>query len=275
MTGMERELEIAVGAVYGGPLETFVQRRDALVKELRSAGRKDDASAVKAMRKPSRLAWALDIAVLESGEALSALDAAVAALIDVHAAGDDARDAIAGLRSAVRELANRASRAAQQAGQRVDDTALANAVMAVLGTADAFDALHRGRLVDVPEAGGLDFLASLPARVPGPPPTAKPKQVAEPPARPDREEAAAREALRQARLLFDRASDEAERTQNRLAAVEAQLVQAEAAVRAARDARDRARADAESAAARRAAAERTLAEAESKLAGAGETAGTR
>src|SRR5687767_7115413 len=55
----DSELQRAVAAVYGGPFEDFVRRRDALAKELRAAGNRDAAALVKNLRKPSRAAWAL------------------------------------------------------------------------------------------------------------------------------------------------------------------------------------------------------------------------
>ena len=59
------ELETALLAVYRGPLEEFVSRRDALAKQLRAAKRREDADRVKALRKPSRTAWVLDAIVHE------------------------------------------------------------------------------------------------------------------------------------------------------------------------------------------------------------------
>jgi hypothetical protein len=38
-----------IADLYAGPLDAFVARRDALAKELRAAGRRDDAKAVKAL----------------------------------------------------------------------------------------------------------------------------------------------------------------------------------------------------------------------------------
>jgi hypothetical protein len=64
--------------------------------------------------------------------------------------------------------------------------------MAVIGASGTFDLLQAARLADVPEAGGLDFLTSLP-------PVTAPRRVRVMPADDvDPEEAAARETLRQA-----------------------------------------------------------------------------
>jgi len=53
----DRAPEDAVDALYGLPLDEFTPRRDELVKELRGAGKRDEAAWVKALRKPSATAW--------------------------------------------------------------------------------------------------------------------------------------------------------------------------------------------------------------------------
>jgi hypothetical protein len=47
-------------SLYRQPLQGFIAARDAAVKELREAGRAQEAARVKALRKPSVPAWALD-----------------------------------------------------------------------------------------------------------------------------------------------------------------------------------------------------------------------
>ncbi|MEA2287422.1 MAG: hypothetical protein QOJ21_3465, partial [Solirubrobacteraceae bacterium] len=49
--------------LYGLPLDAFVPERDALAKELRSDGRREEAAEVKALRKPSVAAWGVNQAV--------------------------------------------------------------------------------------------------------------------------------------------------------------------------------------------------------------------
>lgn len=286
------ELDEAVAAVYGGALEDFVRRRDALAKELRAAGRREDATAVKALRKPSRLAWALDAAVLRAGESFDELGAAVAATLDAHATGGDVRDAIAGLRAAVRAFAAEAARLAKEADQRVDEAALNTAVLGVLGSADAFDALRAARLAEVPAAGGLDFLANLPAPPPGarrvrskaeprpgrvPVADTRPEPVPEPeppPAPgPSPEELAARRAARRAAHVARdaveaarRRADGARRTLARagseLKATEERLRALEVEVAGLRERHEVARQESDDAADRLRAAEEALAEAE-------------
>lgn len=286
--GEQIDLDTAVPDVYVGPLDGFVRRRDALAKALRAAGRKDDASAVKALRKPSRMAWALGRAALQSAGSLDVLDAAVDATLEAQASGGDVRSAINGLRSAVRGFASEAARAAAESGQRLDDSDLSNAVLAVLGNADAMNALHRGCLVDVPEAGGLDFLASLPVppvvtrlveRKPSERPVAPSgKESPERPTGPSPSQiaelrAAAQAALQEAERSAADAKERAEaarralsETEARLTAADERLRQTEIELRLARGERDLARRKAEEAAAARTDAEQALARARSRLA---------
>jgi hypothetical protein len=59
----ERADEAVAGAadeLYGLPLADFTRARDDLAKRLRREGRRDDAEAVKALRKPTVAAWALN-----------------------------------------------------------------------------------------------------------------------------------------------------------------------------------------------------------------------
>ena len=274
----EPGLETAIAKVYGGPLEDFVRRRDALAKELRAAGKHESASAVKALRKPSRLAWALDLAALETVDALDALVAAVDALVEAQTSGGDVRAANAELRTVIREFANHAARAAEQAGHVLEPAVLANAVLAVLGVPGSFTALRRGHLAEIPEAGALDFLASLPTLSRQVPQTAMPAPAGAtmgvPAGSSERaeQEAAARNVVERAGTVLAAAREHAEKsqrvleeTESKLNAAELRLRQAEDAARAARDARERARQEAEVTAARLLEAERAFAEAERRL----------
>jgi hypothetical protein len=154
------DLATAILAVYQAPLEEFVSRRDALAKELRAAKRRDDAALVKTLRKPSRIAWSLDAVMREDPSSVEQLEAAI------HDAqtGDELRTALESVKEAVRAVAAAGSRVAVRAGRPVDPNALAMAVHAIIGDATAFAEMRAGRLVDVPEGGGLDLLSALTAR---------------------------------------------------------------------------------------------------------------
>src|SRR5689334_24504725 len=101
-------------AVYRGPLEEFVSRRDALVKELRAAKRREDADRVKALRKPSRTAWVLDNIVHEDPASIEHLSAAIGSAQAVQS-GADLRAAMENLRAAIRDVAAAGARVAIRA----------------------------------------------------------------------------------------------------------------------------------------------------------------
>src|SRR5215467_13375377 len=174
------ELEPAIVAVYHGPLDEFVSRRDALVKQLRAAKRREDADRVKLLRKPSRMAWVLDTLVREDSASLERLAAAIGAA----QTGADLRAALEAVKAAVRDVAAAGARAAIRAGHPIEANAITTAVHAVIGDASAFAELRAGRLVDVPEGGGLDMLTAIQVIAPAttasssPPPSGEPDTVA-------------------------------------------------------------------------------------------------
>jgi hypothetical protein len=59
--------------VFAAPLEDFVSERNAVAKELSGAGKKDEAAQVKALKKPSVSAWALNQGVRADRRAVKAL----------------------------------------------------------------------------------------------------------------------------------------------------------------------------------------------------------
>jgi len=283
------ELETAVVAVYRGPLEEFISRRDALAKELRAAKRREDADRVKALRKPSRTAWVLDNIVHEDPLVLDQLTAAIGAAQTVHS-GADLRAALDNVRTAIRDVAAAGARVAIRAGQPIDASALVTAVHAVIGETSAFNDLRAGRLVEVPAGGGLDILSAITISVPSPPSVAPSQPIAAPiPAPPNaapsaesarqaeqkaaRAIAAARADLQRAeaslataREQSDRAAQSVRETQATLDAAEQALSHAQREAQARRIDVDRARRDAETAATQVREAERAVAAARARVA---------
>jgi len=74
---------VDVDDLYGLPLDRFTPERNALAKELRQGGRRDEATEVAALRKPSVAAWAVNQLVRTQKQAIG----------ELFAAGDDLRDA--------------------------------------------------------------------------------------------------------------------------------------------------------------------------------------
>lgn len=235
-TSDQNQLNGAIARLYAGSLEGFIKKRDFLAKELRLAGKREAAEEVKGLRKPSRAAWALNVAARETRN-VRRLDASVAATLEAQTAGGDVRKAQASLREAVREFADHASAAAQQAGHDLETGMLVSAVLALVGRTESLDALRRGRLVDVPEGGGLDFLAALPDSLPvraRPPSTTNATSV----------------ALENGRTRLELARETLREAESKLRLAESRLRGAEAEVAAARREYERARLGAETAAER-------------------------
>src|SRR4051794_21531534 len=98
-------------ALYGLTLDAFVPERDALAKRLRAGGDRAAADEVKALRKPSVAAWAVNQTVRSQPKAARALwdagDALIAAQDELLGGSGDAaalRAAIEGERTAVDAL---------------------------------------------------------------------------------------------------------------------------------------------------------------------------
>jgi hypothetical protein len=112
---MTRPLEEREDDLYSLPLERFVAERDALAAELRSTGDVDEAARVKALRKPTRAAWAVNQLVRSEPDLLESLLGAGGELRQAHrqaAAGRGARQlraAAAAERDAVEQLVARAA----------------------------------------------------------------------------------------------------------------------------------------------------------------------
>jgi hypothetical protein len=112
------ELEGEIDRLYGLPLDEFVKARDELARALRRADRRPDADRVKALRKPTVGAWALNQVVRtrrdDLRELLDAGDALRVAQERLLAGGDRAELREAGERE--RELVSRLAGAAVAIG---------------------------------------------------------------------------------------------------------------------------------------------------------------
>ena len=224
----ERDLD----RLYGLPREEFTGARNALVRELQKAGRKEEAEEVRALKKPSVSAWAVNQLARqhpqEVAELVKAGDALRKAQRDVLAGkkGADVREASRAQHELAGELVDAAREILEQAGAKATPTT-AQRISATLRAASSDPAaaklLRKGRLSeDVESVGFGPLLHVAPQR----------KGRARPQRNRARERAAAQKKRKQeavaqarkesaaARKAADKAAREAKRAQERAEAAE-------------------------------------------------------
>jgi hypothetical protein len=113
--------------LYREPPESFIAARDALVKELKTAGRTDEATQAKALRKPTVPAWAIDqLADREPGAIQELLDAgaevraAQQATMSSPKNADRLREATVARRHVLATLVRAAAEALTESGRSPD-----------------------------------------------------------------------------------------------------------------------------------------------------------
>ncbi|HEX2057119.1 MAG TPA: hypothetical protein VHI71_02015 [Actinomycetota bacterium] len=148
--------------LYGLPLEEFTSARNALAADLAKAGRKDDAAAVKKLKKPSITAWVVNRLVrVERPEVERLLD-----LVDelkeartageINALGAERRELVARLTRRAGAILEEAGHAASAGAlQRVTQTLSAG------GEEDERRALSTGTLSQDLAPTGFDALGAF------------------------------------------------------------------------------------------------------------------
>ncbi|MEA2333188.1 MAG: hypothetical protein QOH58_3326 [Thermoleophilaceae bacterium] len=165
-------LEREIDRLYGLPLDEFVRGRDELAKRLAQSGDREAAARVKALRKPTVGAWALNQAVRRRRAETDALLATGERLRGAHqdllSGGDPAvlRELMEEERSLTTALADCAEAIASETGK--SGPALRDRVRATLHSAavdeEAREELAHGRFVREREAVGLGpLMAAGPA----------------------------------------------------------------------------------------------------------------
>jgi hypothetical protein len=212
----------------------FVGLRDRLVKELKAAGEKDEAAAVRALRRPSVAVWSLNrVAHDDAGLVGDLLDAAAqarTAQVEALGAGDAAglRTAMAARRDALAKVARAARGVVDASGRSGDaqDRDIEDA-LSVLVTSDRLDEQFRaGELTAVTAApdDSSDLLEALASSVPA----TKPGRKAAPkPSGPSPALVAARRDLDKARTGVERARAKFDAAREALDVAEHALTEAE------------------------------------------------
>ena len=158
-------LDDGIGRLYGLPQSEFVSARNALAKELRGAGEREQADAIAGLETPSALAGAVNQLRRAQPEAVERL----------LAVADELRKAQAGSEAdRVRELFDEQQglvRGLVRAAGRLDvSAATLDKVGAALVNAssdpESRDALEQGRLVREPEPVGFGAFAGTPVKAP-------------------------------------------------------------------------------------------------------------
>ncbi|MEA2485140.1 MAG: hypothetical protein QOD46_251 [Actinomycetota bacterium] len=226
----------AIDELYAAPLDEFTSRRNALSKELASAGDKEQAAEVKRLAKPSAAAWTLNQLARSDptgiGDLLDTADRMRAAQ---RGEGGDLRSLNADVRSHVTKCLAEAQAITESSGRQVTQTLkniVTQSLMAAAGDEEAGAALRAGRLSRELQPGGFDAAGSN-LFVSAPQPERSPHDA---------------EAEERAEQLAEEA-DAAEREAKKLA------TEADRAEREAKRARTRAKEAASSAAAKRAKAD--------------------
>lgn len=162
------DLDAIADELYGLPREEFTAARDARAKAARGAGERDLAAEVKRLAKPTAAAWLANRLAREHPDDVRSLLDLGDALREATAArdGEELRRLTPRRNDLLRDLAARAHRLADAAGQRVtDDTArgLDDTLRAALADPDLGERLSAGRLTDVLEHAGFPTLGFAPA----------------------------------------------------------------------------------------------------------------
>jgi hypothetical protein len=230
-----RELatELAGDELFGLPPEEFVAARDEVARRLRREGDAEAARRVKALRRPSLSAWAVNQLARSRQQALEGLLAAGERLRAAHqaalAGGDAAelRAATRAEREAVAGLVSAALDRLREAGHPTTETTrdrIAATLHAAAASPEAADLVRHGRLTADLDPSGFGAASGGPAAVAGRPAAASGRPAAGPEVDGDRasaaeDDAAARRARRAAAVA---ARDDARR-RARLAADQAVL----------------------------------------------------
>jgi len=154
-----------VAPLYAVPLGEFTRRRDELAARLRAAGRRDEAAAVRRLKKPSVPVWTINTLAHDDADAVRAF---VEATDRLKRAQLD-RTALAGAtqaqRRALRILMRSVDAILGRAGVRPAAATLQRISSTLLGAATDGDArrqLLHGRLTQERQAPGFEALASAP-----------------------------------------------------------------------------------------------------------------
>jgi hypothetical protein len=164
------ELPKQAEALFSVAADDFVRERNALAKALRDDGRRDDADAVAALRKPPPVVLAVNRAARDRPEAAKAASRAAARVAETQLGSDPdaSRDALTELASSVDLLAEVALAHLSKGGKPPTDAVsrrLHDLLRNAIADESARRELERGVLREETETTGFGAFASV---TPGP-----------------------------------------------------------------------------------------------------------
>jgi hypothetical protein len=242
------------------PPAEFTAARNALARELRAAGKADEAKEVSALRRPAATLWIANQLGPRHRAEVDALIEATRKLERVQAgAGGDLREAMQEQRSALQKVMAEVDALAREIEAHVTPE-VQRRVQTTVTSAAASDpeGLLEGRLAHELEATGFGELLGKAPEARGPAPKSRAPHVEKASGKGDdkaakaaakRAEAAARRARAEHERELKRAEAEAKRLDHRARALEKKAARAETAAGHARKLADAARAEANDAAA--------------------------
>ncbi|HEX2025586.1 MAG TPA: hypothetical protein VHH92_04235 [Actinomycetota bacterium] len=218
--------------------EEFTASRDRLARELTDAGDRETAKAVKALRRPTTAAWAVNQVARRKPDLIAALFDAAARLRAAQRraatglSADDYREAMAERRRVVRLLTEEAEAVLTEDGRASDQhvAAAGRTFEAAAGDEAAAEALRAGRVTtELAPAAGFDAIDAF-SVIPG---EARPEPAA-PVAKPtpaDKKAAAARRELAAAEREVERQTRRVATAREEARAAERDAQEAEREVR--------------------------------------------
>jgi hypothetical protein len=207
------DLDARLDELFATAPDAFVKAREALVRELKRAGRSDDAADVHALRRPTAAVWGINQLAQARPERVAELVAAGADLEARQQEGASARDAVRAATRMRRALLDELTDAAATLTERPDTTrgTIAATLDAASLDADLQDDLLRGRLT-TELSPAVRFLGDLGAGDDAPPrqrPAGRsPRKPSGPPPRDDLAIRRAESALADARARAAETDDE-------------------------------------------------------------------
>ncbi|MBO0811125.1 MAG: hypothetical protein J2P23_03670 [Microlunatus sp.] len=154
------QLDDVARELYDGAPEDFVELRRARAAEARSAGDRDLAKQITALRRPTRSAWIVNLLSFQAADELAALLDLGAALADAQQrlSGDDLRQLSRQRNAAISALVKRGGQLAEVRGHRPSEATLrevTDSLQAALSDGEVAEVVRHGRLTQPQSYGGF------------------------------------------------------------------------------------------------------------------------